>query len=92
MVRYGNVFDQPSDVLVAPNGDIFVADGHGTEGNNRILKFDSKGKFLMTWGSTGAEAGEFRDPHALAMDSRGRLFVGDRGNSRLQIFDHAVRL
>ena len=80
-------FNGPSDVLVAPNGDIFVADGHGSEGNNRIVKFDAAGRFLMTWGSTGAEAGEFRDPHALAMDSRGRLFVGDRGNSRLQIFE-----
>jgi DNA-binding beta-propeller fold protein YncE len=82
-----DVFNQPSDVLVAPNGDIFVADGHGSEGNNRIVKFDSDGDFIKTWGSTGKEDGEFRDPHALAMDSTGRLFVGDRGNSRLQIFD-----
>lgn len=82
-----DVFNQPSDVLVARNGDIFVADGHSAEGNNRIVKFDRTGRFLKTWGSTGAEAGEFRDPHALAMDSQGRLFVGDRGNSRLQIFD-----
>ncbi len=79
-------FNGPSDVLVAPNGDIFVADGHGTGGNNRIVKFDSKGRHKKTWGTTGAEAGEFRDPHALAMDSQGRLFVGDRGNSRVQIF------
>lgn len=82
-----DVFDQPSDVLVAPNGDIFVADGHGAEGNNRIVKFDKDGNFIKTWGTTGAEAGEFRDPHALAMDSKGRLYVGDRGNSRTQIFD-----
>lgn len=80
-------FDGPSDVLVAPNGDIFVVDGHGSGGNNRVVKFDKNGKFIKTWGSTGAENGEFRDPHALAMDSQGRLFVGDRGNSRLQIFD-----
>ena len=80
-------FNQPSDVLIAPNGDIFVADGHGAEGNNRIVKFASDGTFIKTWGTTGAEAGEFRDPHALAMDSKGRLFVGDRGNSRIQIFD-----
>lgn len=82
-----DVFNQPSDVLVAPNGDIFVADGHGSQGNNRIVKFNSRGRFIKTWGSTGKEDGEFRDPHALAMDSTGRLFVGDRGNSRLQIFD-----
>ncbi|MCZ6917273.1 MAG: peptidyl-alpha-hydroxyglycine alpha-amidating lyase family protein [Gemmatimonadetes bacterium] len=82
-----DTFRQPSDVLVAPNGDIFVADGHGAGGNNRIVKFSSDGTFIKEWGSTGAEAGEFRDPHALAMDSQGRLFVGDRGNSRIQIFD-----
>ncbi len=82
-----DTFRQPSDVLVAPNGDIFVADGHGAAGNNRIVKFSSDGTFIKEWGSTGAEAGEFRDPHALAMDSQGRLFVGDRANSRIQIFD-----
>ena len=80
-------FNQPSDVLVAPNGDIFVADGHGSSGNNRIVKYDENGKFIKKWGVTGAEKGEFRDPHALAMDSEGKLYVGDRGNSRIQIFD-----
>ena len=80
-------FNEPSDVLVAPNGDIFVADGHGATGNNRIIKYSKDGKFIKTWGTTGAEKGEFRDPHALAMDSKGQLYVGDRGNSRLQIFD-----
>jgi len=79
-------FDGPSAVLVAPNGDIYVADGHGSEGNNRIVKFDSRGELIEIWGTTGAEAGEFRDPHALAMDDAGRLFVADRGNSRIQIF------
>lgn len=82
-----NIFNQPSDVLVAPNGDIFVADGHGSSGNNRIVKFAKDGTFIKAWGKTGQAAGEFRDPHALAMDSQGRLFVGDRGNSRIQIFD-----
>jgi streptogramin lyase len=80
-------FNMPSDVLVAPNGDIFVADGHGSQGNNRIVKYDRNGNFIKTWGVTGAEKGEFRDPHALAMDSEGKLYVGDRGNSRIQIFD-----
>jgi len=80
-------FRQPSDVLVAPNGDIFVADGHGIGGNNRIIKLASDGTFIKAWGQTGYGPGEFRDPHALAMDSQGRLFVGDRGNSRIQIFD-----
>ncbi len=84
-------FRKPSDMLVAPNGDIFVVDGHGSPPeiavNNRVVKFDSSGEFLTTWGSAGKEDGEFNDPHALAMDSQGRLFVGDRGNSRIQIFD-----
>lgn len=82
-----DTFNKPSDVLVAPNGDIFVADGHDASGNNRIVKFASDGTFIKEWGSMGSEDGQFRDPHALAMDSRGRLFVGDRGNSRIQIFD-----
>ncbi len=81
-----DVFNKPSDLLVAPNGDIFVADGHDAGGNNRIVKFDKDGNYLMQWGETGGDHGQFRDPHALAMDSQGRLFVGDRGNSRLQIF------
>lgn len=81
-----DTFRQPSDVLVAPNGDVFVVDGHGAGGNNRVVKFAADGTFIMEWGQTGAEAGEFRDPHALAMDSQGRLYVADRANSRLQIF------
>lgn len=89
--RGPDTFDRPSDVLIAPNGDIFVADGHiaegrGAEGNDRIVKFDRNGKYIKEWGGTGAEKGKLRDPHDLAMDSRGRLFVADRGNSRIQIF------
>ena len=80
-------FDGPSDVLVAPNGNIFVADGHGSEGNNRIVKFSAAGEFLASFGETGTGPGQFRDPHALAMDSRGRLFVGDRANDRIQLLD-----
>ncbi|MBI4519493.1 MAG: hypothetical protein HY701_01540 [Gemmatimonadetes bacterium] len=85
--RGPNTFRKPTGVVVAPNGDIFIADGHGDDGNNRIVKLASDGRFLKEWGSTGSGAGEFREPHALAMDSRGRLFVGDRGNHRIQIFD-----
>ena len=81
-----NTFNAPSDVLIAPNGDIFVVDGHGARGNNRVVKFNADGEFIKAWGKTGYGPGEFRDPHALAMDSQGRLFVGDRANSRIQIF------
>jgi sugar lactone lactonase YvrE len=80
-----NTFDLPTDVVTAPNGDIFVADGHGA--NDRIVKFSKDGKFIKAWGKTGSEPGEFNQPHTLAMDSQGRLFVGDRSNSRIQIFD-----
>lgn len=80
-------FTKPSDILVAPNGDIFVADGHDAGGNNRIVKFRSDGTFVREWGVTGGDTAQFRDPHALAMDSQGRLFVADRANSRIQLFD-----
>ena len=82
-----DVLNKPSDMLVAPDGSIFVADGHDESGNNRIIKFDRNGKYLKQWGTVGGDHGQFRDPHALAMDSQGRLFVGDRANSRIQIFD-----
>ncbi len=81
-------FFQPNAVLVAPNGDIFVAEGHASnaEANARILKFDRTGKFLLEWGKKGTGPSEFDQPHALAMDTQGRLFVADRGNNRIQIF------
>jgi sugar lactone lactonase YvrE len=79
-------FYRPNDVVTAPNGDIFVAEGHG-DGNNRVLKFDKTGKFIKEWGKLGTGPGEFDQPHCLAFDSRGRLFVGDRNNNRIQIFD-----
>src|ERR1700732_2192784 len=83
-----DTFSEPSDIYVAPNGDIFVADGHGgPQGNNRIVKFDKDGKFVKEWGKKGWAAGEFNVPHSLAMDSAGRLFVADRGNNRIQVFD-----
>ncbi len=82
-----DTFGPPSDIQVAPNGDIFVADGHGGNTNARIVKFSKDGKFIKAWGRKGSGAGEFDTPHSLAMDSAGRLFVADRGNSRIQIFD-----
>jgi sugar lactone lactonase YvrE len=84
-------FDQPTEVAIAPNGDIFVTDGHdggGTAtGNARIVRFDKNGKFIKTWGRKGMGPGEFDVVHTIAFDSRGRLFVGDRQNNRIQIFD-----
>jgi streptogramin lyase len=82
-----DTFNQPSAVAIAPNGDIFVADGHGGNSNNRIVKFAKDGKFIKTWGKKGTGPGEFDIPHCLAFDSKGRLFVGDRNNNRIQIFD-----
>ena len=88
-----DTFDQPTEVAVAPNGDIFVADGHGRAptANARIMKFDKYGKFIKAWGKKGTGIGEFDCPHTLAFDSRGRLFVGDRQNNRIQIFDQDGR-
>jgi 6-bladed beta-propeller len=78
-------FRSPAGVVTAPNGDIFVADGHGS--NNRIVKYSKDGKFIKAWGKTGYAPGEFRVAHCIGMDKRGRLFVCDRANTRIQIFD-----
>ena len=95
-------FDQPNDVVVGPDGSIYVADGHDAQGmitaqqiadglkrgaTSRISKFSPDGKFIKSWGKIGTKHGEFRTPHALVFDSRGRLWVADRGNHRLEIFD-----
>jgi sugar lactone lactonase YvrE len=82
-----DLFDQPTDVLVAPNGDIFVTDSHRNGKNNRVVRFTRDGKFVKEWGKKGSGRGELSEPHTIAMDSRGRLFVGDRENNRIQIFD-----
>lgn len=97
-----NQFNQPNDVITAPDGSIFVSDGHAGQGmitdeamaqgrasgaTARIIKFAPDGKRLMEWGQIGVRHGEFRTPHAMAFDSKGRLWVVDRGNHRLEIFD-----
>jgi hypothetical protein len=80
-------FNGASSVVVAPNGDIFVGDGHGGNTNDRVVKFDKTGKQIATWGKHGKGQGEFDQLHGIAMDSQGRIFVADRGNSRVQVFD-----
>jgi DNA-binding beta-propeller fold protein YncE len=77
-------FDRPTDVAVAPTGEFFVSDGYG---NARVLKYDRTGKFLKQWGTKGKGEGQFNLPHAIVLDSRGRVFVGDRENNRILIFD-----
>src|SRR5580692_4395628 len=82
-----DTFNGPCDVAIAPNGDIFVADGHGNDTNARVVKFTKDGKFIKAWGKKGSGPGEFDTLHSMAMDSKGRLFIADRGNSRIHIFD-----
>jgi hypothetical protein len=89
-----NNLTEPNDVITASNGDIFVAEAHTgqglekpTHGVARIVKYTRDGKVIKSWGRFGSGPGEFKTPHALAFDSQGRLFVADRGNNRLQIFD-----
>jgi hypothetical protein len=83
-----NLFTEPNAVLVAPDGSLFVAEGHTRDykGHPRIIKFDANGKFIKQWGSPGAGPGQFGMPHCLAMDSKGNLYVGDRDNNRIQVF------
>ena len=79
---------QPNDVIVGPDGSIYVSQGHNDAGGPQVIwKFAKDGKPLTSFGKFGHERGEFDQPHALAFDSKGRLFVGDRNNNRIQIFD-----
>jgi hypothetical protein len=87
-------FWQPNDLVTAPNGDIYVVEGHSSnaQASGRLYKFDKSGKLLTTIGKWGKGDGEYDQPHALAMDSNGRLFVADRGNNRLLIYDQSLKL
>jgi sugar lactone lactonase YvrE len=76
-----------SAVVVAPNDDIYVADGHGTGTNDRIIRFSKDGKLIAVWGKHGKAAGELDTPHGIALDSAGRVYVADRANNRIQIFE-----
>jgi streptogramin lyase len=87
---------EPNDVLIAPDGSVFIGETHSSQYTDdaesptavsRIHKYAADGTYLMSFGEWGYADGQFRSPHSLAMDSRGRLFVADRGNRRIQIFD-----
>lgn len=77
-------FNLPTDVAVLPDGSFYVSDGYR---NTRVLKFDAAGRYEFEWGGKGAEPGKFNLPHGIAVDERGRIFVCDRSNARLQVFD-----
>jgi len=79
-------FNRPTDVAVTDRGDVFVADGYG---NNRIVHYDDQGHFVKTWGALGVGQGMFSIPHSIAVDSTGRLYVADRNNARVQVFNQA---
>jgi sugar lactone lactonase YvrE len=81
-----DLFNEPSDLAIAPNGDLYVADGHiNTESNRRIVHLSKDGKFIEAFGTKGIGPGQFDNPHSIALDSKGRIFVGDRTNNRVQI-------
>ena len=91
-----DTFVSPTACAIAPNGDIIIADGHIPRPTNedvgdRLLRFSKDGKFIRAYGKTGTAPGEFRGPHQLAYDSQGRLFVADRQNNRIQIFDKDMK-
>jgi sugar lactone lactonase YvrE len=83
------LLNQPNDVVVAPSGDVFVVQGHtpGAMGDPRVLKFDRAGTFVKSWGGKGKEPGRFDVAHGVAIDAKGLLWVTDRENQRIQIFD-----
>ena len=90
----GALLNEPNDVIVGPNGDIYIGESHSGQSGNatpatvaRIAVFSKDGKYLRSWGKWGAGPSEFKTPHAFAWDSQGRLFVADRGNMSLKIFD-----
>lgn len=77
-------FNEPTDVAILPSGELFVTDGYG---NFRVLKFTAKGKLIHLWGAKGREPNQFDTPHDVVVDVSGRIYISDRGNSRIQVFD-----
>jgi DNA-binding beta-propeller fold protein YncE len=81
-------FDRPTDIAFATNGDFYVSDGYG---NSRVVKFSKDGKYVLSWGKRGSAPGEFHTAHSVGVDSKGRVYVSDRENNRIQIFDSTGR-
>jgi DNA-binding beta-propeller fold protein YncE len=81
----GDNFDRPTDVAWDAQGNIFISDGYA---NSRVAKFDKYGEFIKTWGSRGTEPGQFNTLHSMAVDAQGNVYIGDRGNRRIQVFDN----
>jgi hypothetical protein len=84
-----DAFNGVADLVIARNGDIFIADGEST--NTRVVKYSKDGKFIKWWGGLGKKPGKFDEPHSIAIDSKGLLYVGDRRNKRVQVFDQDGR-
>ena len=79
-------FNKPTDMAITPAGDVFVSDGYG---NSRVVHFDRHGKFVKAWGKPGTGPGEFNLVHSIVVDSQGTLYVADRSNARIQVFDQS---
>ena len=86
--EYGHLrlFNEPNEAVVGPTGDLFVLQGHG-KAKSLVLKFDCDGNFIKTWGKKGKGPGEFDLPHSLVFDAKGLLYIADRNNARIQVFD-----
>jgi DNA-binding beta-propeller fold protein YncE len=85
--KHLRLFAEPNDVAIGPAGEIYVVQGHGGKGEQHVLKFDRDGNFIKLWGKRGAGPGEFDVPHSVALDAQGLVYVADRGNQRIQVFD-----
>jgi streptogramin lyase len=82
-------FDRPTDVAVLPNGEVYITDGYG---NRRVIHFDAEGRYINQWGEAGSKPGQFALPHSIVADSQNRLYVADRENARIQVFDRDGKL
>lgn len=82
------LLNEPNDIAIGRNGDIFLVQGHSPgKGDPRVLKFDKNGAFIKTWGGEGTDPGKFNVAHAIALDAQGQLWIADRENQRIQVFD-----